>query len=100
VLPLWGISDYIGMILTLLIVTGICFELPVLLIALLRSGVLSIKAMERSRRYFMVAFFVAAAIITPPDVFTQVIVGLLLCAMYESALIIAKILRRKTDEQA
>jgi sec-independent protein translocase protein TatC len=100
IVPLWGISDYIGMILMIMIVSGICFELPIFIIALLKSGVLSIKTLERFRRYVMVAFFIVSAVVTPPDVFTQIIVGLLLYIMYESTLIIAKILRRKDDEQA
>jgi sec-independent protein translocase protein TatC len=100
ILPLWGISDYIGMILMIMIVSGISFELPIFLIALLSSGVLSIKTLEGFRRYFAVVFFIVAAVVTPPDVFTQIIVGLLLHIMYESTLIIAKILRRKDDEQA
>jgi len=88
------------MILMLMIVTGICFELPVILFTLLYFGILSIETMVRLRRHFIVAFFVLAAVVTPPDVFTQIIVGLILCAMFESTLIIAKISRRKTDEQA
>ena len=95
--PLWGISDYIGMILMLMIVTGVCFELPMFLLALLYSGVLSIKTMKELRRYFIVAFFIVAAIVTPPDIFTQIIVGLILYAMFESTLIIAKILRREAE---
>ncbi|MCL2767867.1 MAG: twin-arginine translocase subunit TatC [Synergistaceae bacterium] len=100
ILPLWGISDYIGMILMFMIVTGICFELPIFLFALLYSGILSIKTMEMLRRYFIVAFFIVAAIVTPPDIFTQIVVGLILCALFEATLIIAKILRRETDGQA
>ena len=95
ILPLWGISDYIGIILMLMIVTGICFELPMFLLALLYSGILSIKTMKGLRRYFIVAFFIAAAIVTPPDIFTQIIVGLILCAMFESTLIIAKMIKEK-----
>jgi len=98
ILPLWGISDYIGMILMLMIVTGLSFEMPILLFALLKSGVVSIKTMEGLRRHFIVAFFIIAALVTPPDVFTQIIVGLLLWMMFESTLIIAKLLGRKTDE--
>ena len=100
ILPLWGISDYIGIILMIMIVTGISFEMPILLFALLMSGILSVKTMEGLRRHFIVGFFILAAIVTPPDVFTQIIAGLILCIMFESTLIIAKILRRKADEQA
>ncbi|MCL2146295.1 MAG: twin-arginine translocase subunit TatC [Synergistaceae bacterium] len=98
ILPLWGISDYIGIILMIMIVTGISFELPILLFALLRSGVLSVKTMEGKRRFFVVLFFIAAAIVTPPDVFTQIIAGLILWGMFETTLIIAKIQRRKNNE--
>jgi len=100
ILPLWSISDYVGMIIMFMIVTGICFELPIFLFALLYSGMLSIETMNGLRRYFIVAFFIVAAIVTPPDIFTQIVVGLILYAMYESTLIVAKMLRRKTDEQA
>ena len=98
VLPLWGISNYIGLIFMIMIVTGISFQLPIILISLLKAGVISIKTLEGLRRHFIVAFFIVAAIVTPPDVFTQLIVGIILYLLYESTLIIAKILRRKNDE--
>jgi len=100
ILPLWGISDYVGMVLMIMIVTGISFELPMFLLAMLKSGLISLKRLEGFRRHFVVAFFIIAAIVTPPDVFTQIITGFLLYMMYESTLIIAKIMRRKNDEQA
>jgi sec-independent protein translocase protein TatC len=98
--PLWGISDYVGIILMIMFVTGIIFELPIFLFALLKSGIVTVKTMEGYRRHFIVAFFIVAAIVTPPDVFTQIVVGLLLYAMFESTLIIVKLLGRKNDEQA
>jgi sec-independent protein translocase protein TatC len=98
ILPLWGISDYVGIILMLSIVTGITFEMPILIFALLKFGILKIKAVEGMRRYFIVAFFIIAAIVTPPDVFSQIIAGTLLWMMFESTLIIYKILKRETDE--
>ena len=98
ILPLWGISDYVGIILMLMVVTGMTFETPILLFALLKSGVLSVKTIEGWRQYFVIAFFVIAAIVTPPDIFTQIIVGLILWVMFEITLLTAKILRRKNDE--
>ena len=101
ILPLWGISDYVGMVLMIMIVTGVSFELPIFLLALLKSGIVSLKKLEGLRRHFIVAFFIVGAIVSPPDVFTQIIVGLLLCVMFEITLIIAKMaIRGKTDEQA
>ena len=98
--PLWGIADYADMVLMLMLATGLSFEMPIVLFALLEAGVLSISALEELRRYFIVAFFIVAAIITPPEVLTQVIVGLILWGMFELTLVIAKVLRRKTDGQA
>ena len=94
ILPLWGISDYIGIILMLMVVTGMTFETPMFLFALLKSGVLSVKTIEGWRRYFIVAFFITSAVVTPPDIFTQIIVGLILWVMFEVTLLIAKTLWR------
>lgn len=86
IMPLWGISDYVGLVLTLVLVIGFSFELPMLMIAAMKSGLVSARAMARSRRYVIPVIFIVAAVITPPDVMTQIIVGLLLWGMFEITL--------------
>lgn len=90
ILPLWGISDYVGLVLTLVLVIGFSFEFPMVMLAVIKSGIASVPAMARARRYVIPIFFLIAAIITPPDAITQIIVGLLLWGMFELTLIIGR----------
>lgn len=93
ILPLWGISDYAGLILTLMLVIGFSFEMPMAIIATIKSGIVSAKTIAGARRYVITAIFIVAAIITPPDVITQIIVGILLWGMFELTLIAGRYLK-------
>ena len=86
------ISSYISTFATLSFTMGLVFQLPVLSFVLAKLGVLSASFMKRYRRHALIIIMVVAAIITPPDVFTLILVALPLYLLYEvSILIVAKV---------
>jgi sec-independent protein translocase protein TatC len=84
-----SISKYLGFVTMLLLVFGLVFELPVLTLVLAKMGLLTPPFMRHYRRYAYVLFFVFAAIITPPDVFTQLMLAGPLILLYEVSIWIA-----------
>ncbi|MCK4272099.1 twin-arginine translocase subunit TatC [bacterium] len=81
--PMPDISSYIGFAGRLFLAFGIVFELPLLSFILSKMGVLTPAFMRRQRRYAVVVIFIAAAILTPPDVITQVMLATPLILLYE-----------------
>ena len=68
---------------TLIFAFGFCFELPVLLTLLGRVGIVSSKGLAGARRYAIVGVFAVAAVVTPPDVFSQLSLAIPMVALYE-----------------
>jgi sec-independent protein translocase protein TatC len=77
------IEQYFGTVLTLFLVFGIAFEVPVAVVVLARIGVVSIEQLKKFRGYFVVVAFIASAIVTPPDVVSQLSLAIPLCLLYE-----------------
>jgi len=78
---------------------GISFELPVLLTLLARAGLATSQGMREKRRYAIVAAFVAAAILTPPDPLSQIGLALPIIALYEISIWCARLVERKRKER-
>ena len=98
------IEQYFGFVLTLFLVFGIAFEVPVAVIVLVRIGVVSIEQLKKFRGYFVVASFIIAAVVTPPDVISQLALAVPMCILYEIGIIAARIFVKHTkapesDEQ-
>jgi sec-independent protein translocase protein TatC len=75
---------------------GLAFELPVVVLALVRFGLVTYKFMARTRPYAIVLIFILATIITPtPDILTLVAMGLPMCLLYESCIWIAWVMERR-----
>jgi sec-independent protein translocase protein TatC len=94
------IEQYFGFVLTLFLVFGISFEVPVAVIVLVRVGVVTIEQLQRFRGYFIVGAFVVAAVVTPPDVISQLALAIPMCLLYEAGIIAARILVKKTQAPA
>ena len=88
------ISEYLSLVTGLMIAFGISFQLPVVLILLVRFGILSVDSLRKFRRFAIVIIFTVAAFITPPDVISQIGLAIPLLLLYEAAILISG---RKTE---
>ena len=83
------IEQYFGFVLTLFLVFGIAFEVPVAVVVLARIGLVSIEQLRKFRGYFVVGSFIVAAVVTPPDVISQLALAIPMCILYELGIIAA-----------
>jgi sec-independent protein translocase protein TatC len=89
------ISEYLNFVTELLIGFGIAFELPILLLFLVRVGFLSIDDLKKRRRYWIVIIFIISAILTPPDVLSQISLAIPMVLLFEITLLIGKNFSKK-----
>jgi len=89
------ISDFISTIISTIILTGVIFLLPVFILIFSKIGIVSSTFLKKYRKHSIVGVLLLAAIITPPDVFTQIIVTIPILLLYEFGIIIAKRIEKK-----
>ena len=77
---------------------GLCFELPVVMTLLGRVGIVTSKGMKEKRKYAVVLAFVAAAVLTPPDVISQIGLALPTMLLYEVSIISVRIIEKKRGD--
>ncbi len=82
---------------SLILAFGVSFQLPVVLVVLGRLGIISAQNLRDFRRYAIVFIFIAAAVLTPPDIVSQFALALPLLVLYESAVWYIQSLEKKTD---
>lgn len=90
------IESYFGFVMTMFIAFGLTFEVPIVVIVLVRIGIVSIDKLKEIRPYVVVGAFVIAAVVTPPDVVSQLLLAIPLCLLYEVGLILAPLFARVT----
>jgi sec-independent protein translocase protein TatC len=83
------VSEYLSLVMHMILAFGLAFQMPVALVLLCRVGILSVETLKKGRRYAIVGMFVLAAIITPPDVISQVGLALPLILLYEISILFA-----------
>ena len=93
--PLPAMREYLSFSSKLLLAFGLVFELPLVITFLSRMGLVTVDFLKKNRKYAILLFFVGAAILTPPDVVTQVMMALPLMLLYEISIIGARIFARK-----
>ena len=91
------IEQYFGFVLTLFLVFGIAFEVPIAVIVLVRIGVVTIDQLKKARGYFIVGAFIVAAVVTPPDVISQLALAIPMCILYELGIVAARIFAQQTQ---
>src|SRR6476660_912892 len=90
------IEAYLSFVLTMFIAFGLAFEVPIVVIVLARLGVVSIQKLKQFRGYFIVLAFIIAAVITPPDVVSQLALAVPMCLLYEVGIWAAQIFIKHT----
>ena len=94
-----NILSYINTVTSITLASGIIFELPVVVYVLSKVGILTPHMMSKYRRHAYIVLLIISAIITPPDVFSQIMVCIPLVFLYEIGIIISKIVSKKADEE-
>jgi len=97
--PLPSMREYLSFASKLLLAFGVVFELPLIITFLAKLGMVSVSFLKKNRKYALLLFFVGAAILTPPDVVTQVMMALPLMVLYEISIVGARIFGKKTLEK-
>jgi sec-independent protein translocase protein TatC len=92
-------SEYLSLVMTLILAFGISFELPVLLTLLVKVGIISSQSLVSARRYAIVGIIAFAGLVTPPDVFSQLSLAVPMYLLYESTIWIGKWIERKRAER-
>lgn len=89
------VSEYLDFVMTLIFAFGLCFQMPVLLSLLGKVGIVSSGQLKSFRRYAIVAIFAVAAVVTPPDVLSQVSLAVPLLVLYEISILCVKLFERQ-----
>jgi sec-independent protein translocase protein TatC len=91
------IEAYLGFVLTMFIAFGAAFEVPIVVVVLARMNVVSIEKLRAFRGYFVVVAFIIAAVITPPDVVSQLALAIPMCLLYEVGILAAGLFIKHTQ---
>ncbi len=96
----WTIEYYVSFATQFLLIFGFIFELPIVILTLVKLNILSYRILTQYRRYVIVIVFVTAALLTPPDIFTQLLMALPLIVLYEISVLGAFFIDKKKNRLA
>lgn len=89
--PAPDIEAYLSFVLTMFVAFGIAFEVPVALVVLVKLGVVTVEKLKEWRSYFIVGAFIVAAVVTPPDVVSQLALAIPMCLLYELGILACRL---------
>ena len=94
------IEKYLSFVMTTFLAFGVTFEVPVVVVVLVRMGVVTVETLKEWRSYMIVAAFVIAAIFTPPDVISQLMLAIPLCLLYELGMLMARFVAKPVTPES
>lgn len=95
--PMLSVKDYVSLLIKLALTFGVVFETPVIIVFLGFLGLVNSGMLRRGRRYFIVIAFIIGAILSPPDVFSQMVLAVPLVALYEASIPVLAIIERRRE---
>jgi sec-independent protein translocase protein TatC len=98
--PAPDIDAYFSFVLTMFLAFGITFEIPIVVIVLVRMGIVSVEKLRDARPYVIVGAFVVAAVVTPPDVLSQFMLAVPMCLLYEAGVFLARFVAVRPKEES
>lgn len=94
------VSEYLSLVLKLILAFGLCFELPVFLLVLAKAGIITAQTLQHYRRHAIVIIFLIAAFITPPDLVSQIALGTPVILLYEFSILVIRISEKRKVQAA
>jgi sec-independent protein translocase protein TatC len=94
--PAPDIEAYFSFVITMFLAFGLTFEIPIVVMVLVRTGLVSVDKLRQARPYVIVGAFVISAIITPPDVLSQFMLAVPMCLLYEAGLFLSRFISART----
>ncbi|WP_322995729.1 twin-arginine translocase subunit TatC [Castellaniella sp.] len=98
--PAPDIEAYVNFVMTMFLAFGVTFEVPVAVILLVKTGMVTVKKLREIRGYVVVGAFILAAIVTPPDVLSQILLAAPLCLLYELGILAAVFIEKRQPQEA
>ena len=93
------VNEYLSLVMTFILAFGICFQLPVLLLLLVRAGIASAEGLAEKRKYAIVGIAAAAALLTPPDPISQLGLGIPIYLLYEVSIHLARLVEKRRAQR-
>lgn len=95
--PVWGMTDYFGFLSSVIMLTGAVFLLPLVMLLLMKAGILKYETVSKARAYIIIAIFIIAAVFSPPDVISQMLVAVPLYLLFEVSLLAGRAIKNKNQ---
>lgn len=95
-IPFLSASKYLSFLLGFLVPFGLVFEIPLVVYLLTKAGILTPQILRKKRRYVILLIFILAAFLTPPDVFSQILLALPMLVLYEVSILLAVLVKKRT----